>query len=40
VPPTATRLRAIGAQRIESDAALLAAFANGDAACTPTPLLR
>jgi RNA polymerase sigma-70 factor, ECF subfamily len=31
VPPTATTLRAIGGQRLESDEALLAAFASGDA---------
>jgi len=31
VPPTATTLRAIGLQRMESDEALLAAFVSGDA---------
>lgn len=40
VPPTATRLRAIGAQRMESDEALLAAFASGDAGAFETLMQR
>jgi len=40
VPPTATTLRAIGAQRMESDEALLAAFASGDAGAFETLMQR
>jgi RNA polymerase sigma factor (sigma-70 family) len=40
VPPTATSLRAIGAQRTESDEALLAAFASGDAGAFETLMER
>jgi RNA polymerase sigma factor (sigma-70 family) len=40
VPPTATSLRAIGGQRIESDEALLAAFASGDAGAFETLMQR
>jgi RNA polymerase sigma factor (sigma-70 family) len=40
VPPTATTLRAIGDQRMESDEALLAAFISGDAGAFETLMQR
>jgi len=40
VPPTAAPLRAIGAQRVESDEALLAAFVRGDAGAFETLMQR
>jgi len=40
VPPTAAPLRAVGSERMESDEALLAAFAHGDAGAFETLMQR